>query len=63
MRITVNDGACVGAGQCALVAENLFDQDDGGIVVLLNSEPDPADEPAARRAATLCPGRAIAIQE
>jgi ferredoxin len=62
MRIIANTSACVGAGQCALVAGGLFDQDDDGIVVVLDPEPAPADHAAARRAAALCPARAIAIE-
>lgn len=61
MKITVKEDACVGSGQCVLVAESLFDQDDRGIVVLLNSEPDASDEAAAQKAATLCPARAITV--
>ena len=63
MRIEVDHEACVGAGQCALVAGEVFDQDDDGIVEVLTEEPDPADEPAVRRAATLCPARAITLVE
>lgn len=63
MKITIKDGACVGAGQCALVAGEVFDQDDDGIVVLLNDEPDASAAPAVRRAASLCPARAISVQE
>lgn len=63
MKITVDHEACVGAGQCALVAGALFDQDDDGLVVLLDGDPDLADQPAARRAATLCPARAITVEE
>lgn len=63
MKITVKDGACVGAGQCALVADEVFDQDDDGIVVLLDSEPDASHVQAVRRAASLCPSRAISVQE
>lgn len=63
MRILANTSACVGAGQCALVAGDLFDQDDDGIVVVLDTEPGAADEAAARRAATLCPARAISIED
>lgn len=61
--ISVDLKACVGAGQCALVAGELFDQDDDGIVVLLDEAPDESFLPAARRAASLCPARAIALQE
>jgi ferredoxin len=61
MNIQVHPDTCVGAGQCALVAEDLFDQDDDGIVILLEQSPPPALEAAARRAASLCPARAIEI--
>ena len=63
MQIEVDTEACVGAGQCALVAGEVFDQDDDGIVEVLTHVPDPADEPAVRRAATLCPARAITVVE
>lgn len=63
MKISVNSGACVGAGQCALVAGSLFDQDDSGIVVVLNDSPDASEEAAARKAVSLCPSRAISVQD
>jgi ferredoxin len=63
MKITVEKSVCIGAGQCALVAEELFDQDDEGFVVLLEDEPEPSQSAAARRAAALCPARAISISE
>lgn len=61
MQIQVHKDACVGSGQCALVAESLFDQDDNGIVILLNSQPSEAEERAATKAASLCPARAITV--
>lgn len=63
MRITVQKDACVGSGQCSLVAGSLFDQDDDGIVMLINSQPAAAEEPAAKKAASLCPSRAISVSE
>lgn len=60
-RIVVNTSVCVGAGQCALTAPHVFDQDDDGIVVVLTDE--VPDDPAVRTAAGLCPARAIAVQE
>lgn len=63
MKITVKTGACVGAGQCTLVAEDVFDQDDDGIVVVLQDEPDASHEAAVRRAVSLCPARAISFHE
>jgi len=61
MGIVVQRDACVGAGQCALVAPDLFDQDDDGIVLLLEPNPEGALVDAATRAARLCPARAIAV--
>ncbi|MER7988813.1 ferredoxin [Streptomyces noursei] len=60
MRITVDTGRCVGAGQCVLTAPDLFDQDDDGLVTVL----DPAagaPAVAAREAAVLCPSGAISV--
>lgn len=40
MRITVDQGRCVGAGQCVMAAAEVFDQRDvDGIVELLNASP------------------------
>jgi len=63
VQIHVDAVACVGAGQCALVAGSLFDQDDDGIVVLLDPNPDPREEALVRRAASLCPARAIVVDD
>lgn len=61
MGIAVQTDACVGAGQCALVAPDVFDQDDDGIVMLLEPHPEGALLDAANRAARLCPARAITV--
>lgn len=63
MKVTVKTDSCVGAGQCALVAGAVFDQDDDGIVVLLDPAPDASQASAVQRAAALCPARAISIHE
>lgn len=62
MKIDVSRTACVGAGQCVLVAEELFDQDDEGLVILLDDSPAPAIQAVARKAAALCPARAIRVE-
>ena len=61
MSVVVSRDACVGAGQCALVAPDVFDQDDDGIVLLLDAEPVGSLADGAVRAARLCPARAITI--
>jgi len=64
MRITVDTGACVGSGQCAMTAPQLFEQrDKDGTVVILDAEPSDEARPAARLAAMVCPVTAIHLQE
>ena len=63
MKIRVDREACIGAGQCALVAGSIFDQDDDGLVVLLTDTPSDEYVACARKAATLCPAKAIALEE
>ncbi|WP_275460913.1 ferredoxin [Streptomyces noursei] len=60
MRITVDTGRCVGAGQCVLTAPDLFDQDDDGLVTVLDPTAGPSAG-AAREAAALCPSGAISV--
>lgn len=63
VKIEADRETCTAAGQCASVAAALFDQDEDGVVVLLKVEPSEAEEALARRAASLCPARAITIIE
>jgi ferredoxin len=64
MKITVDEVKCCGAGQCVMVAPEVFDQrDEDGVVVLLEAEP-PADLHAAvQEAASVCPAAAIELDE
>ncbi|GAA1661362.1 ferredoxin [Microbacterium lacus] len=59
--VSVRRETCVGAGQCALVAGDVFNQDDNGIVVLLQERPDGKLDADVKRAAALCPARAIDV--
>ncbi|MEU9356105.1 ferredoxin [Streptomyces griseoloalbus] len=63
MRVTVDSERCVGAGQCALNAPEVFDQDDDGIVTLLVKEPEEADADGVRAAGDLCPSGSITVHE
>lgn len=64
MKITIDEDKCCGAGQCVLIAPDVFDQrEDDGIVVLLDAAP-PADQyTAVREAASVCPAAAITLAE
>ncbi|GAA3352849.1 MULTISPECIES: ferredoxin [Saccharopolyspora] len=64
MKIEIDEDRCIGAGQCVLAAEAVFDQrDEDGVVVLLDASPAPEHQDAARQAAALCPAAAIAVRE
>ncbi|GAA3315467.1 ferredoxin [Nonomuraea dietziae] len=62
MNIAVDQDKCCGAGQCALLAPEVFDQgEDDGIVILLNPSPAERFRAAVREAADVCPASAITV--
>lgn len=63
MRIEIEPEKCIASGQCVVVAEQVFDQDDDGIVELLTDEPGESDAEAVRDAAHVCPARVISVEE
>lgn len=64
MKIAVDEDKCCGAGQCVLLAPDVFDQrDEDGIALLLTERPDKEQHEAVREAAALCPAAAIALSE
>lgn len=64
MRVEADRGKCMGAGMCALNAPDVFDQDeDEGLVVVLDAEPAAEHRYAVRDAVNLCPASAISMHE
>jgi ferredoxin len=64
MKVEVDVPKCVAAGQCVLVAPEVFDQrDEDGMVVLLDETPAPDLHEAVREAAMVCPAAAIRLAE
>ncbi|CAM3248563.1 ferredoxin [Stackebrandtia soli] len=64
MKITVDEDRCCGAGQCVLLAPDVFDQrDEDGIVKLLTAEPPTGTEGAVTEAAVVCPTGAIRVDD
>jgi ferredoxin len=64
MKVIAYEDKCVAAGQCAMIAPEVFDQrDEDGVVVLLLEQPSAGQYDDTRRAAAACPARAIDIQE
>ncbi|GLW08052.1 ferredoxin [Microtetraspora sp. NBRC 13810] len=64
MKIIVDEDRCCGAGQCVLLAPEVFDQrEDDGIVILLTAEPGEHLRASVREAAAVCPASAIELDE
>ena len=63
MKIIADREACVGAGQCVLSADTVFDQDDDDGRVLLLSERADDDVSGVEQAVLLCPARAITLAD
>lgn len=63
MIVEAEQGLCCASGQCVMLVPAVFDQDDDGLVVVLNPEPTSEDARAVRSAVRQCPTRAISIRE
>lgn len=61
MKIHADRDVCIGAGNCVLAAEDVFDQDDDATVVVLVEEPGPDREGAVRSAVAQCPSGALRV--
>ncbi|WP_405811298.1 ferredoxin [Streptomyces sp. NBC_00210] len=61
MGIGIDRERCIGAGQCALTAPEVFTQDDDGFSELLEGREDGAGSPLVREAARACPVGAITV--
>ncbi|MEU8307122.1 ferredoxin [Actinomadura sp. NPDC048955] len=64
MRIVADHDLCLGAGQCALFAPEVFDQsDEDGTVVLLTESPPGDLHETVRQAVRMCPNQVISLHE
>ena len=62
-RVVADRELCIQAGNCVMVAGEVFDQDDDGIVVLLVDDVPSAEQDNARKAVQLCPSGALSVVE
>ena len=63
MKIRTDVEACVGAGQCVLLAPRVFDVDDDGKVVVIDERPSDEQRDDVQNAAVACPAFAIEVED
>ena len=63
MLMRVDKGRCTGHALCALAAPNLIDLNDDGYNETAPRSLAPADVDEARRAWSVCPERAVVLDE
>ena len=63
MKVSADRELCIQAGNCVMVASEVFDQDDEGIVVILAEDVTGEAAEHAREAVKLCPSSALSLRE
>jgi ferredoxin len=63
VRVHADREVCIQAGNCVMVAGEVFDQDDDGIVVILDEDVTGEAAEHARDAVKLCPATALSLED
>ncbi|MFC7984804.1 ferredoxin [Streptomyces sp. NPDC057336] len=63
MDISIDRDTCIGAGQCALTAPDVFAQDDDGYSTVRPGAEDGGGSALVREAARACPVGAVSVSE
>jgi ferredoxin len=61
VKLEADRDACISSGNCVMISEALFDQDDDGVVVLLSEDVPAAEEDRAREAVNVCPASVLRL--
>lgn len=63
MRVQADLDRCIGSGNCELLAPEVFEVGEDGVVQVLRPQPERADEDAVRDAVAQCPTGALALPD
>lgn len=63
VRVQADRDICIGTGMCVVAAQEVFDQDDDGLVVLASEDVPVAEEKHVREAVSLCPSGALTLTD
>jgi ferredoxin len=61
MKLEADREDCIASGNCVMISETLFDQDDDGIVVIRTEDVPAAEEDHAREAVKICPASVLRL--
>ena len=61
MRVLADLDRCIGSGNCELLAPDVFEVGEDGVVRMLRPKPGRADEDAVRDAVAQCPTGALTL--
>lgn len=61
MRVDVDLAKCTGHGICESIADDVFELQDDGSVLLHDNERPEADRPRMQQAVTQCPAAALRL--
>ena len=61
MKVAADREICMSAGMCVMTADEFFDQDDEGVVLLASDEVPDAAEFRVHNAVKLCPSGALQL--
>lgn len=62
MQVKVHTHKCIGAGACVHAAPKVFDQDDQGIVIVLQKQPNADLHASVHEAIEACPAAVIQFE-
>lgn len=62
-KIVADLAACQGYANCVVAADDVYDLDDDGVVVLLKSEVEEPDRARVEEAARSCPVSALWLED
>jgi ferredoxin len=62
MKVSIESDKCIASGGCVFACPEVFDQDDDGIVVLLNPAPGEELHQQVLDAIDACPAAVISVE-
>jgi len=61
MQVEIDADKCIGSGACVIACPEVFSQDEGGVVILLDPTPPPGTHEQVREAVRACPAEVISV--